>query len=203
MRLIYVLCAAAIAAAGGCRHKSTTAAAAASPAAPTAPSARPAPDPSTTTPSSAGGTFDGSQWGIQLMYPAGWIPKPDRDYKLLLIPADRTTTDRSLSLEIPNLPPHVPGMIPLKLVKNGYLDDLRKSHPDLQSRDESPPTIPGAHAVLVTSTWQADGRPASETALLMTHGDHVYILRANTLGAPEPALRSAFDTMARSIQWTK
>jgi hypothetical protein len=110
--------------------------------------------------------------------------------------------DRSLSLDIPDLPPHVPGMIPLKLVKNGYLDDLRKVHANLQSREESP-TIPGARAVLVTCTWQSDGKPSSETALLMTHGDHVYILRANTPSGPDADTRAALDSIAHSIQWGK
>jgi hypothetical protein len=204
MRLIYVLCAAAIAA-GGCRHKSTTATSATPPAAdatsrPAIPAARSS--PAATTTAAISGRFDGSKWGIKLTYPAGWTPKPDKDYELFLIPTGATTDDCSLSLDIPDLPPHVPGMIPLKLVKNGYLDDLRKAHPNLQSREESP-TIPGAHAVLVTSTWQSGGKRSSETALLMTHGDHVYILRANTASTPDPATRAALDSLAHSIQWGK
>ena len=44
-------------------------------------------------------------------------------------------------------------MIPIGLVKKGYLDDLKKKAPSMQTREETP-TIAGATARLVISTWK-------------------------------------------------
>jgi len=41
-----------------------------------------------------------------------------------------------------------------------------------------------------------------QTALLVVHDDHVYILRARSEVAQEQATRQAFDAVVRSIRWT-
>ena len=110
----------------------------------------------------------------------------------------------SLSLEVPKLPPHVPGMIPIGSVRNGYVDDLCKSVGKLQTSDLTPPPLPSASVRLVRSTWSgADGQARQETALLAVHADRVYILRARSLTADEKGARDAFDAVVRSIQWVK
>src|ERR1700734_1764694 len=79
----------------------------------------------TTAPNSQ--TFQDSGGLIRLQYPAEWKKKDDADYVLSL-----TNGSQLFTLDIPDLPVHVPGMIPLSLVVNGYIDDLKKSHPGIK-----------------------------------------------------------------------
>ena len=188
----------------GCRHKTLAAPApavegssVAKPAAP--PATKPATRPATTQ--AAGRTFDGRKLGVRLEYPAGWTPKESKDYDLLLVP-EKAAGEREISLDVPDLPPHVPGMIPLGMVKNGYLDDLKKKVGTLQTKEETP-TIPGAHARLVTSRWEKGGKSFTEAALVLVHGDHVYILRASSDAAGEKETRAALDAIITSLQWVK
>jgi hypothetical protein len=166
----------------------------------------PAPLGAATKPASApagGGKFDGSKWGFSVEYPAGWVIKQSQDYEMFVVPAGSANDEPSVSMDVPSLPVHVPGMIPFKLVKNGYLDDMKKAHPDVQVHDETAPTVAGAKDALVTCTWKKDGKASSETALIMVHGDHVYIVRANYGEGGEKEARSAFDAVVKSLKWTK
>ena len=98
---------------------------------------------------------------------------------------------------------HVPGMIPMGMVTKGYLDDLRKTAGvPVQTRQEAQ-TLPKAKASLLISSWQRDGKTFCDTALVIVHSDHVYILRAACDGAHEKATRETFDAIAHSLQWTK
>jgi hypothetical protein len=190
---------------GGCHGK------AAKPAGvmpPDQPSSRPVGTPTAAATTHASVvTYDGSQWGILLDYCSAWTPKPNKDYVLYLLPGGAAAADdqrRSLSLDIPDLPPHIPGMIPLRFVKSGYVDDLRKQHPDMQTREQSPPPqVPHASAALVTSTWPGPAAAVqmTEIALILVHGDHVYILRANYDAPGEAETRRAFEAMRASVRW--
>lgn len=175
---------------------------AATAAASTAAAAKPATSAPAATRAS-GGKFDGSKWGFTAEYPAGWTLKPSQNYEMFLVPAGTAQSDTSVSVDVPDLPPHIPGMIPFRLVKNGYTDDLTKSHPDVQTRDETAPPVPNAKAALVTSTWKVAGKPVSETALILLHADHVYIIRAHDDPSTEKETRAAFDAVVKSLNWTK
>jgi hypothetical protein len=182
-------------------------------AGPSIPSTSPAPaTPAVATPAVAtqpaqGGRFDRPKLGIRLEWPAGWVERPSDDYVLLLA-ASKASRDGgeppTISLDVPGLPPHIPGMIPIGSVRGGYLDDLRKSVGPLKTRDEPPPPVPNSAVRLVRSTWtDAHGQVFQETALLMVHADRVYILRARSATPDESAVRAAFDEVVRSLKWTK
>jgi hypothetical protein len=148
-------------------------------------------------------TFSSKKLGIQLDYPAGWTPQENKDYELLLRPAQLSGVEpeRQITVDIPDLPFHVPGMIPLRLVKNGYLDDLKKQAAvPVQTREESCP-LAGCETKLLRSNWQKDGRALFDNALVIVHGDHVYILRAAGLASSEKFLQPMLDSMIRSIRW--
>jgi hypothetical protein len=121
---------------------------------------------------------------------------------LVLSPSASSTTDPAaptLSLDVPDLPPHIPGMIPISPVVNGYLDDLRQQEGSIETHQETAPKMPGAQARLVRSTW--DKGTMQETALLLVHRDHVYIVRGTSRVSDETATRDAFDTIIDSIRW--
>jgi len=148
--------------------------------------------------------FSSKPLGVELTIPAGWISHPSVDHVLMLIyPPANEPPDCSISLDVPDLPVHLPGLIPIGMVKNGYIDDLRKKFPQVQIEQDPAAEIPHAEARLVRSTWQDNGRRCHETALLMVHGDHVYILRANADAARYGGTVAAFDAIAKSIRWIK
>ncbi|MEA2709691.1 MAG: hypothetical protein QOF78_2292, partial [Phycisphaerales bacterium] len=130
-----------------------------------------------------------------------WTKQPSEDFVLLLTrPGDAKGSQ--ISLDVPKLPPHIPGLIPIGSVRNGYVDDLRQTYRGLETKDLEAPDVPGAQRRLVRSIWtDVKGRAQQETALLLVHGDHVYILRGRGPVDDEPATRSAFDAVARSLQW--
>jgi hypothetical protein len=53
----------------------------------------------------------------------------------MLVPTGVKLEDTSISLDVPKLPPHIPGLIPIGSVRNGYLDDLKKSVGKLDTKD--------------------------------------------------------------------
>jgi hypothetical protein len=169
---------------------------------------KPAPSPATAPApagSSAAERFSRPDLGVELTLPGGWRQRPSADYVLLLhAPGASDPSLASLSLDVPDLPFHLPGMIPIGPVRSGYLDDLRKQVGPLTTEDLPPPDVGGAAARRVRSTWHAGaGAEFQETALLLVHGDRVYILRARTDPAHEAETQAAFDSVVRSIRWIK
>jgi hypothetical protein len=163
---------------------------------------RGAPAP-TTNAALSGHVFDRPELGVRLAWPAGWAKRPSPDFVLLLTP-DNGRNDASISLDVPKLPPHIPGLIPIGSVRGGYLDDLRDAVGPLETINLAPPAIPDAAERLVRSSWtDARGVPHQETALLLVHDDSVYILRGRSPIADEPTTRTAFNEIVRSLEWVK
>jgi hypothetical protein len=172
-------------------------------------SASPVPTPSgVATRPTGGGTFDRPKLGIRLDWPAGWFGRNDTEDYVLVVGKQSVGEEGpcwpAISLDVPDLPLHLPGMIPIGSVRGGYLDDLRKSVGPIKTRDESPPPIPSSAARMVRSTWtDSNGQAWQETALLLVHADRVYILRARSLTTDEDGTRAAFDEIVRSLKWTR
>src|SRR5450756_2402144 len=69
--------------------------------------------------------FDYPDAGIAFMYPWNWKPVPGSKSQLAVIAPD----GGQLSLDVPVLPFHIPGMIPVDQVESGYGDDFKKRMP--------------------------------------------------------------------------
>ena len=68
-------------------------------------------------------SYANERLGIALALPAGWTARASRDYVLELEPAGALGAGRrEISVDVPDLPPHIPGLIPMGLVKNGYVE---------------------------------------------------------------------------------
>jgi hypothetical protein len=160
----------------------------------------PAADPPASKPT----VFARPKLGIQLAYPPGWEARANKDYELFLKPArSGDGGDTLMSLDVPELPFHVPGMIPIGSVRSGYLDDLKKQVGPVTTEDLQPPNV-GASARMVQSRWKTpSGEGVEETALLMVHGDRVYLLRARAASGHAEETRAAFDEVVRSVRWVK
>lgn len=156
-----------------------------------------------TPPSPSGmAQYFNTQHGIQLNYPARWTAHPSDDYVLLLMPpgVDQPQTC-SLSLDIPDLPPHLPGMIRMGMIKNGYLDDLRKKAPDLKIVEDQPHPIDAADGHLVRTTWTNNGQSFCESALLLIHKGDVFIIRSSSDADHLSTARPVFEQVVGSIRW--
>ena len=136
-----------------------------------------------------------------MQYPSNWKPKPSNDDVVLLVSS--ASDGRTISLDEPSLPAHLPGLIPIGLVQNGYLDDLKKKHPGLRIEEQVEDDPRGNKGRLVHASWASDGKTMDEVTLLTVHGDHVYLLSLDTDRAQYAADRAVFDKIAKSLQWTK
>lgn len=174
---------------------------------PTAGIHRPELEPDPRQPATAGSaaraTFVEPSTGVRVEYPADWERRPSADYVLLIVPPNGDPNNAQVSLDVPDLPAHIPGWIPIGMVRNGYADDLRKAHPGARVQDLPPPAVAGAKTRLVRSEWTEGSTARQETALLIVRGDHVYIVRGTSGPDQADAVRAAFDQVVRSIAWTR
>ncbi|HSU66095.1 MAG TPA: hypothetical protein VLJ39_04455 [Tepidisphaeraceae bacterium] len=140
---------------------------------------------------------------MKLQYPSDWHPNKHPEYELMLLPAGATNNDRRVTVDIPDLPPHLPFMIQMKRVEHDYLEDLKKEHPDLQTKEDADAKLPECTAKLVRSVWHQGKQQYDDVALLMIHASSVYILDARTDEDHLAPTRAAFDSIRESIVWTK
>ena len=120
----------------------------------------------------------------------------------MLVPIGATTDEPQITLDVPDLPPHMPWMIQMSRIEHDYLADLKKSHPDLKLQDATDAHVPGATARLVRCNWRQDKAEHDDVVLLMIHASAVYILDARTDAQHLPSTRAAFDSIDASIRWT-
>jgi hypothetical protein len=158
------------------------------------------PPPPTTGPATV--EYHNDKQGVRLRYPSDWSPKADKDYVLKLVP-DKHDDGRMITFDVPDLPPHLPGMITLGRMEKGYVDDLKKDHPGLKVEEATDESIPGGKGRLVRSTWVEKKEPKTDLGLLMMRGEHVYILAAQSPTAALDPVKAAFDVVAKSLQWAK
>src|SRR4051794_19545355 len=81
--------------------------------------------PATASAAKAGETelFQDPQHGFAVRYPANWTLRQDPENVFTADARANDETGPELSIAVPNLPPHVPGMVPLGSVQSGYVDD--------------------------------------------------------------------------------
>lgn len=167
------------------------------------------PLPATTAPAEAG-VFASAQHGFRLTYPPEWEPVPSAEFVLSLqlrgaggVDTNEagTTFAAAISVDVPKLPPHIPGWIPLGLVVNGYVDDLKERYADLRLEESAPTKLAGANARRVRSTWTIDGRPQVEDAVLTARGDRVYIFRLTADSRDYARALAVYESVLRSVTW--
>ena len=107
-----------------------------------------------------------------------------------------------LSVDEPDLPFHIPGLIPIGAVADGYVDDERKAMPDAAGPPPSAMTVPGAKARRVTLRGHdAAGRATVDEAVLLVHGDHVYVVSVDADPTASPAATAVLNAAVASISW--
>ena len=135
--------------------------------------------------------------GITFMYPAGWKTITGGKSQLQL-----SNGSSEFTLDVPTLPFHIPGMIPIDAVRSGYVDDAKKRIPDLVQTNLPDPTVPDARQRRVKLTGHQNGKPAIDESVQIVHNDKVYILAIHCDRAGYPAAKAALDEAVQSLQWT-
>jgi hypothetical protein len=147
-------------------------------------------------------SIDSEQYGIHLNWPPEWSPRQSKDYVLELVSND--AAGATISLDVPSLPPHLPGMIKMNLVANGFLDDLKKEQPSLQVTEQKDVSMPNTAARRIVTTWRSkDGSEYRQDALLMVHADRVYIIRGAAPMKSADKTRAACEHVVSSLKWLK
>lgn len=143
--------------------------------------------------------------GFTAACPTGWkLLDKGGDYALAAVPksASGGENDPIVAIEVPKLPPHIPGFLPLGGVAGGYVNDLKKRYPDQKALEQSTIKLDGSDARRIVSSFQKDGKPCRELALLAVHGDHVYVITGDCDASTFEKTKSAFDALAASLKWT-
>jgi hypothetical protein len=108
----------------------------------------------------------------------------------------------TISIQVPQLPPHIPGFLPLGAVADGYVQDLKKRYPDQKVVEKSMIKVDGSDARRIVSSFQNNGKPSRELAVLTVHGDHVYAITGNCDAPAFDKTKTAFDLLVESFRWT-
>jgi hypothetical protein len=145
-------------------------------------------------------TFKSNPPAVQFDYPADWHPCKSATQTLILAgPAGA-----SFCLDIPKLPWHIPGMIPIGLVASGYVDDLRKNliH-DAVVQEQTTFKACGTNARRITCVGHVNGKPSVDVAVIMIHNDQVFILSTDSDDANRAVARQMLDDAVASLKWAK
>ena len=148
-------------------------------------------------------TFKSTPPLIQFNYPADWVPDK-AETACFAMAAPSPDSYSCLSLDIPKLPWHLPGMITANMVASGYAQDVKKNQiHDAVVKENCPVKITGADARRVISIGTEHGKPSIDVAMVMVHADQVYILSADSDATGSDRARKALDDAVASLKWAK
>lgn len=152
-------------------------------------------------PSAAQQQFQASNAGIAFMYPAGWKATRGSDTQEKFDSPAPAKVD--MTLDVPKLPMHIPGLIPIDSVRDGYVNDIKKKVPDAQATNLPDPTVPDARQHRVKLTGHLNGATVIIEGVQLVHGDQVYILTVNCDEKSYSAAKAALDLALSTLRWTK
>ena len=148
--------------------------------------------------------FDAPKGNFSAALPAGWKQvNKGGDYVLGLVPEQSSGggDDPILAVQYPSLPPHIPGLLPIGGVADGYVNDLKKRFSDEKVDERSDVKLDGAEARRIVSSFTKDGKPFRELATLAVHGDHVYVITATCPAAAFDQSKAAFNELNDGWKW--
>jgi len=138
---------------------------------------------------------------VRFSYPKTWHPVTD-DTILSLVPTGETSLgDHRLVIDIPDLPFHIPGLIPMGLVVRGFEDDLKKRYKDVTLAPVADRQVGGVAGQELNAHARGDHGDVVVRAVLFVEGDRVYFIDAESDTTGAAAASKAFETVADSFQW--
>jgi hypothetical protein len=144
--------------------------------------------------------------GFQVSYDADRWKSINKggDFVVALVPKDSqgAPEDPLIAIQVPKLPPHIPGFLPLGAVAAGYLRDLKQRHPDRTVYEQDNAKLADLDdARRVVSGFTKFGRRWREEALLAVHGDRVYVLITNCAESAFSETMRESSLVESSFKW--
>jgi hypothetical protein len=146
--------------------------------------------------------FENQSAGISFMYPSAWKVVSTDPTQFRFVQNGKGET-LELTLDVPKLPWHIPGLIPIDSVRDGYVDDVKKRMAGAKVTNLPDPALPDAKQHRVQLTGQINGKPAVNDAVMIVHNDKVYILSIETDPAAYPQLKEKLDAVIASLKWIR
>ena len=104
-------------------------------------------------------------------------------------------------IDEPDLPPHLPGFIPLGLVEAGFVADVQSRYKQVVLAPSTERLLAGVKGRFVQAKGQGPLGQVVVVAFLCVRGDHVFLIDAETDAAGADSARAAFETVVNSMQW--
>jgi len=139
--------------------------------------------------------------GFTMAYPRSWQQRPG-DCMLTLAPSQSPGIEDHLIVDVPPLPWHLPGMITLDRVADGYIADMKKRMQEMTIQSSGDQMLDGAKARRIHATAKQGGKPKVIDAVLAVRNDTVYVLSAVMDAAKENEAHAAMDQVVSSWKWT-
>ncbi|MGD1275886.1 MAG: hypothetical protein ABR964_01525 [Tepidisphaeraceae bacterium] len=155
-----------------------------------------------TRPASAGMVgYTPPKGGFTTQYPSAWHPGTGKDTLNLAPAKDDSGGKRRLSIDVPDIPFHLPGMMTMGAVQKGFTDDLQKRFQGLHIDSVSDQAMAGARAKRIKATGKEGGTPMVIDAVVAMNHEQVYIISSESDQAGAKAGSAAVDAIVTAWQW--
>jgi hypothetical protein len=185
----------------GCRHRTAAAATSGASTASTASTTSPATQTTVASSRPSGTRFQDAAHGFATTCPDAWTRRDANGPEDVLSLAGPGGAE--LSIAVPKLPAHVPGIIPLPAVQDGYVDDVRKRLADVTVTESAATRVTGASARRFAITGRDQGGPRKLLVIAIVKGDHLYIVTGEGPADRYDAVKQGVERVAQSWTWLK
>lgn len=152
-------------------------------------------------PALPGEMFEDKQHGFSINVPEKWKSTNNKNSEDVLTLAGEK--DVELTIAVPKLPPHIPGIIPLPGVESGYVDDVKKRMQDVKTTESNAVKVAGATARKFAIEGKANGKQIKLLAIAIVKGDALYIVTGEGPADQFDAVKSAVEEVEKSWKWNK
>ena len=99
---------------------------------------------------------------------------------------------------------HMAGMMSVNMVARGYISDLKKNQiHDAAIIEKIPVTVAGCTGQKITCAGHANGKPATDIAVILIHADRIFILSADSDDSGYDSAKRTLDGAIASWKWVK
>ncbi|HEY7087730.1 MAG TPA: hypothetical protein VH518_06540 [Tepidisphaeraceae bacterium] len=143
---------------------------------------------------------------FSLRYPSAWSSRPTSDYVLLLERRDAGDAAK-VTVDVPYIPLHLPGMVTMNRVVDGYVQNWNKRLTDFSVVERRDDMLAGSPAqrLVITGRDRDGARQGLErklAALITIRNEQVYIVQANAPPESFDAALAAMTKIVRDWTWT-
>lgn len=138
---------------------------------------------------------------VEFEYPATWHPQKDVTVMTLVPDGQKKGGHTALAVDMPDLPPHIPYLIPIGLVDAGFVNSLKSRYQDGTIDENVEKPFPDSAAREVRASGKMGDEEVKVLTMLIVHGDHVYLIESVSDLAHLAATEAAYDAIVGSWKW--